>query len=117
MYVQIDQFNLKCVANILFLQMFEFTDEIISTMLKSKKDSRNWIDPESIKVLRTQIRALLQAIEVVVEQCYKRTQALEESWHQSIKRKKELDELESSDSPSPEPLEQKGVIYSNYVNH
>ena len=90
--------------------MFEFTDVIISTMLRSKKDSRNWIDQESIKTLRTQIRALLQAIEVVVEQCYKRTQALEESWHQSIKRKKELDEMESSDSPSPEPLERKQVI-------
>lgn len=82
-------------------------------MLKSKKDSRNWIDQESIKVLRTQIRALLQAIEVVVEQCYKRTQTLEESWHQSIKRKKELDELESSDSSSPEPLERKKVQYQN----
>ena len=100
--------------------MFEFTDVIVSTMLKSKKDSRNWIDPECIKVLRTQIRALLQAIEVVVEQCYKRTQALEESWHQSIKRKKELDELESSDSPSPELLERKQVIVCqtrNYVDN
>ena len=100
--------------------MFEFTDVIVSTMLKSKKDSRNWIDPECIKVLRTQIRALLQAIEVVVEQCYKRTQALEESWHQSIKRKKELDELESSDSPSPELLERKQVIVCqtrNYIDN
>lgn len=76
---------------------------IVSTTIKSKKDSRSWIDQTSVKTLKTQIRALLQAIEVVIEQCYKRVQSLEESWHQSIKRKKELDEARSpSKSPSPD---------------
>ena len=74
---------------------------IVSTTIKSKKDSRNWIDQTSVKTLKTQIRALLQAIEVVIEQCYKRVQTLEESWQQSIKRKKELDEIPSK-SPSPD---------------
>ena len=82
-------------------------------MIAYKEQSKTE-DVSTLKILSTQTPALLSAVEVMVEQCYLRSQNVRESQQMSIARNvglQELEELRPGRSPagSPAPKRKKEV--------
>ena len=70
------------------------------------KEQSKMEDASTLKLLSTQTPALLSAVEVMVEQCYLRSQNVRESQQMSIARNvglQELDEFRPGKSPAGSP--------------
>ena len=76
-------------------------DNVLAFGCRSKSD-----DITSLRNISTQTPALLNAAKVMVEQCEKRSNSLQESINFSMKRVKEFDEMDKEKEVPKEPEKQ-----------